>query len=719
MTTDERLIEELIDRGTPRIVSEGDQLCRHGDLSSAAYVVISGELEASLGEGSQLVAIATHGPGALVGEVTAMVGGHRTATLTANLETEVRVIDPATLRSVFARYPEASKSLAVAALHRTDRSRVASLLIEEFGAANSEAIRAIAESVTWADVEPGDTLFYQGEEAESAYLVLSGRLAVVINSEAVAHVGRGTVVGEFGLVRGQRRTASLVAARRTRLARIAQADFARVVSSYPDIAIALLNRTIRQSGCETTNDHWSSRASFFAVTAPVSASEIVAPISEALQVFGSTANLTSSSVDALLGAEGASVVADGDLGEVRVAELLHQINVENDHVLMVGGCDEELWSRRAIGHSDQVVIVSSASPDAEEVEKIHRLLSWVQESTPRWLAVIHEPGTVIPSGTPELRTRFGVDEVHHLRAGSDRDLARVGRLAMGRGVALVLSGGGARGCAHLGAIKAMEELDIPIDRVCGASMGSVIAGALGQAVPAADRLDMTNSSLQGLLDYSVPIVALVKAERITAALEAQFGDQDIEDMWVPFSCVSTNLTTAEVVHHRSGSMLFCIRASTAIPGVLPPVPHNGELLVDGGVLDNLPVDLVHDDPSIGTIIAIDVTPPRGPSARSDFGMSVSRRAALLDMVSRSRNTLPRLKPVLMRTMLIGSNRDRDRTVSSGTVDLYLDLELRGINLLDFKVTKDAAALGYETSRDRLAQWWETYLPNLPNDEVVG
>lgn len=703
------LIDELIDCGAARHLSAGEELCRQGDLSNAAFVVVSGELEASLGEGDELVCVATHGPGALVGEVTAMVGGHRTATLSANADTEVRVIDPDTLRSVFDRHPDASKAITTAARHRTDRSRVASLLTEEFGAVNSEAIRAIAESVGWVDVDAGETLFEQGDDAESAYLILSGRLAVVIDGETVAHVGRGTVVGEFGLVPDQQRTASLLAVRRTSLARIAQADFAQVVANHPDIAIALLNRTIRQAGRESASDRWAGRAAFIAFTTRLSSADLVPPMLDALEEFGSTQILNSSDVDLLLGVDGASNVADGDLGEVRLAELLHQVGVENDHVLMVGGEDQELWGRRAVGYADQIVIVSTANPDAEEAEEIKRLLSWVPETTGRWLAVMHKPETAQPTGTPALRQRFGVDEVHHLRSGSEQDLARLGRLALGRGVALVMSGGGARGCAHLGVVTAMEELHIPFDRVCGASMGSIMAGTIALGVPPEKRLETTDDGFRGILDYSVPIVSLVKAQRITTLLVERFGDLDIEDSWIPLSCVSTNLTTAEVVHHRSGPLVFAVRASIAIPGVLPPVPYDGDLLIDGGVLDNLPVDLVRDDPSVGTIVAIDVTPPRGPSARSDFGMSVSRRAALKDSMSRGRNTLPRLKPVLMRTMLIGSNRERDRTVASGEVDLYLDLELRGINLLDFTVGKKAAEVGYDNSKERLAEWWESYL----------
>ena len=126
-----------------------------------------------------------------------------------------------------------------------------------------------------------------------------------------------------------------------------------------------------------------------------------------------------------------------------------------------------------------------------------------------------------------------------------------------------------------------------------------------------------------LLDYTIPFVSLVKGERIVGVLERQFDGWNIDDMWVPMSCVSTDLTTAEIVVHRDGPTARAIRTSVAIPGVLPPVAHEGHLLADGGVLDNLPAGEFGRDPSVGVIIASDVAPPLGPSAKGDHGLSVS------------------------------------------------------------------------------------------------
>ncbi len=241
-------------------------------------------------------------------------------------------------------------------------------------------------------------------------------------------------------------------------------------------------------------------------------------------------------------------------------------------------------------------------------------------------------------------------------------------------------------------------------------MGSVIAAAIAQRVEASKRVEMTQAAFKDLLDYTIPVVSLVKGERITANIQNQWGGIDIEDLWLPFSCVSTNLTTSQVVHHRRGPTDLAVRASVAIPGVLPPVPFEGDLLIDGGVLDNLPVDLVSNDPSIGTIIAVDVAPPLGPRAQSDYGLSVSGWSALRNQISRKKNQYPGVVAVLMRTMLVGSARDRSRTVESGDLNLYLDLELKGVSLLDFETVEEVSTRGYEASLDRVGDWWAAYRP---------
>jgi predicted acylesterase/phospholipase RssA/CRP-like cAMP-binding protein len=708
-TPNRPLIDDLRSVGSVHSINAGDVLCTEGDESRQAFVVDSGQLEASVGGAHGPVVLGRYGPGALVGEITALVGGRRTATLRATETTVICVIDSGALQDVFARHPNAAADVMVEARDRTDRSRVATLLARELDTDDDDVIAAIATRVSWLRIPAGEVLFEQGDDADSAYLVLSGRMSVEDDTGTQRfQVGRGGIIGEFGLLDDRPRSATVRALRDAGLARLTSADFAELASHHTQLAMGLVRRIVDRSGSETTGGPGLGRSACVIVTAPVDARLVTTKMVNALLEIDSTAHLSAARVDAMLGQMGAAATQPGEIGDVRLIELLHQADADHSHVLLEGHLDHPAWTKRALRHADQIVVVCSSDPTPEEAAHIEAVLRDVPEDTPSWLALNHPAGTDRPHGSAEFRDRFGVDEIHHVHAASTDDLARVARLAVGEGVALVLSGGGARGFAHLGVIAAMEEHGVPIDRIAGASMGSVIAAAIAQRIDASQRVEITQAAFKDLLDYTIPVVSLVKGERITANIQHQWGGFDIEDLWLPFSCVTTNLTTSQVVQHRTGPTDLAVRASVAIPGVLPPVPFDGDLLIDGGVLDNLPVDLVANDPSIGTIIAVDVTPPLGPRAKGDYGLSVSGWSALRNQMSRKKNQYPGVVAVLMRTMLIGSARDRARTVESGDVDFYLDLELKGVSLLDFETVEDVTARGYEAAVDRVGAWWSEY-----------
>jgi predicted acylesterase/phospholipase RssA len=269
---------------------------------------------------------------------------------------------------------------------------------------------------------------------------------------------------------------------------------------------------------------------------------------------------------------------------------------------------------------------------------------------------------------------------------------------------LVLSGGGARGFAHIGVYRALVEAGIPIDAVGGCSMGAPLAGGIARQFPL-DRLEVEVQRLfHRLLDYTLPIVSLVKGARISKSINDSFGGWDIEDLWLPYYCVSTNLTQSTLEVHRRGDMVRAVRASVAIPGILPPVAMGDDLLVDGGVLNNLPFEPMRSDGRIDTVIAVDVAPARGPRAKADFGLSVSGLRALSASVRRAPSEYPSVSAVLLRSMLAGSVHNQKVSLRGDAVDLLVSLDLPGVSLLDFERVEEIAAEGYQASVDVVAEW---------------
>ncbi|MBM4297608.1 MAG: patatin-like phospholipase family protein, partial [Deltaproteobacteria bacterium] len=185
---------------------------------------------------------------------------------------------------------------------------------------------------------------------------------------------------------------------------------------------------------------------------------------------------------------------------------------------------------------------------------------------------------------------------------------QLARLITGNAIGLVLSGGGARGFAHIGVIRALGERGIPIDYIGGTSMGAVIAAqhALDwdwQTMARVNKEEWPRCEPQK--NYTLPLVALNSARRMDQMLKRMFGDAEIENLRRKFFCVSTNLSSATAKIHREGKLWKAVRASVSIPGIGPPAIQNGEILVDGGLVDNLPVETMKRLCQ-GKIYAVDV-----------------------------------------------------------------------------------------------------------------
>ena len=694
-----------------RRLAPGEVLVTEGDEADDVYVVLTGRLEALQRSGGADVLVGVMGPGDVVGEVTVVTGGRRTATLRAGEASEVLVVGRVDVEHWLVEHPSAADAVSAAARTRIDRGHVATMVAGLVGGAEPATVQEVVDRVEWCRLAAGDVLFEQGDPSDAAYFVVSGRLRVTMRhdggrTEVLTELGRGAVVGELGLLDDAPRSATVRAVRDATLARFGAELFEQMVTTSPALMLhvtrGVLSRVLR--GPRPIARRASTVA--VAVTAPVEPAPLITGIVGAVTRFGSVRHLSSRVVDELLQRPGIAQVPSDDAGVPRLSEFMHEADVGND--VLVLETDRELtgWTRRALRQADRAVIVCSPDPAPAERRAIRALVDAVAgvEHTTVVLAVHHPATADRPRGTAALLHDLGVHDVVHLRAGSGADLARLGRLATGHGVGLVLSGGGARGFAHLGAYRALVEAGVPIDAVAGCSMGATIAGGIATGVPDEELIPMAQRQFHKLLDYTVPVVSLMKGERISNSLGAAFGEWDIEDLVLPFYCVSTNLTQSRLEVHRRGNAALAIRASVAIPGILPPVPWGEDLLVDGGVLDNMPFLPMRDDGRIGTVIAVDVAPVRGPRSKGDYGTSVSGLRALAGRVRPGGTVYPAVGAVLLRSMLVGAMHNQRAALATGSVDLLLRLDLPGVGLLEFDRVVDVEAKGYAAAVEPVRAW---------------
>jgi predicted acylesterase/phospholipase RssA len=487
-----------------------------------------------------------------------------------------------------------------------------------------------------------------------------------------------------------------------------------VVASLPaqallDLVVArpqqLMPPALRLAGGRGATRREVDRTIVVAVTAPGASRALVDDLARAVGTLGTAQALDSGWVDTQLDRPGIAQAEPGDPREVRLMELQACLERDCCYLVLQPDRDDTPWSRRVLREGDVLALVTSPHPDEPERRQVARLLAAAGPGTLRVLVQLHPATQQRPTGTAALVAGWGMDHVLHAREGSSSDVQRVARVLAGRPVALVLGGGGAKGMASLGAYRAMTELGIPLDVAGGTSMGSAFAAGMAQGLTPDEATEAAARLMSNVLDYTIPVVSLLKGERASAGIAAQFGGWEIEDLWRPFYCVSTNLTRGRQQVHRTGDLVTAVRASVAIPGAFPPVPVGDDLLVDGGVTNNLPVDVMRRLHPNAEVIAVEGAPAMGPRAKADYGLSVSGWQALRASVGHQR-TYPGVMAVLMRSMITGSMHQRDAVVQGGDVDLLLDMDLRGVGLMDFHRAREVAQMGYEQAMPRLERWLE-------------
>jgi predicted acylesterase/phospholipase RssA len=318
--------------------------------------------------------------------------------------------------------------------------------------------------------------------------------------------------------------------------------------------------------------------------------------------------------------------------------------------------------------------------------------------------LVHPRLTALPSGTRAWSALEGLRRIHHVRAGERADLERVRRRLVGRPIGVVLSGGGARGIAHAGVLAAIAEARIPIDYVCGASMGAIFAAgaALGWS---SDRIRQEVQDLFAapfaLYDLTLPISSLLAGKKLDRVLQRLFGDADIEDLWLPFFCVSTDLARARLVVHERGSLWRSIRASSSIPGIFPPHPMGGAVLVDGGVMDNLPLDLLVER-CPGPIIAVDVFPYGDPTFERPTNALARWLRALRSRI-RGEPASPPLFDILLRSSLVGSKFRQQAAMARAEQVVYLEPPVASFGMLQWRAHRALFEAGYNYAREQLAR----------------
>src|SRR4051794_39157816 len=562
----------------------------------------------------------------------------------------------------------------------------------------------LAASAQPVSVRAREWLFRQGDPGDSLYVVLTGRLEILIESpepKVIRVLGRGDSVGELALLTESPRSASVRARRDSELLHITREHFARMLEQRPEFATALTRvlgkqlRDVRHAGLEPD---------------PVPSTITVVGLCENLPVrdIGSYLALLLSQYQPVLGVDDKRAADAGEGAEsgdpnAAYAQLLDRAERNHKQVVLMAPAPDvtDPWSAFSVRAADRLIGVCRGREKPPqgigEIRRLHgcdlvmtsdgheadaRLDAWVEALQPRSVRLVPESGGDAP----------GIES-----------LAR--RLA-GRSTGLVLSGGGARAFAHVGVLTALLEAGVKVDRVAGCSGGAWVGAQFAQGrSPEEIRVNCHEEFVKRnpLNDYTLPLVALTRSIKGNAMMDRVFGDVRFEELEREFFCVSCDMISSELVVHRRGKLWPAVAASMTLPGYLPPKSIDGRLLLDGGVLNNLPVDVMATSGE-GPIIASDVSaryqPPALRPQRGRRPRTAAWAARLRGWVTGTDVLLPGFGETVVRSILLGSVDTAE--AAQRYADVVIEPSVAGVGLLEWDRVDDMIAAGRRAGEEALA-----------------
>ncbi|WP_035294049.1 patatin-like phospholipase family protein [Brevundimonas bacteroides] len=533
---------------------------------------------------------------------------------------------------------------------------------------------------SWFALTGGELLFQAGEEADSLYLVRSGRLGVFRQDDGLAPQFLGVIkpgepVGEMALIAGTPHSASVVALRDSEILALPKDDFFTAVRTRPEVMIELSRLMLERARERAPGVTEPTVFGFISVRArPIRA--FVERVAAEIEAMGFTCEVIDQS--ALSSA----------------SDWFSRMEDTHDFVLYVAELDEPAWANLCARQVDRLFVVGdalTAPPKTIPARTAHGLQQFTD------LILLRDPRMRRPANTRVWLDAVEPGRWFHAVEGDANDAARIARIVTGTAVGLVLSGGGARAYAHIGAIKALHEAGVCFDFLGGASMGAVIAAgpALGWTDEELDtRIRRAFVKSDPLSDLAFPMIAMTRARKVAGLLEEAYGDVDIADMPLPFFAVSSNLTTGRIEVHRRGLLRRAMRASISIPGVMPPVVMDGQVLVDGAVIKNFPTDVMRQL-NAGPTIGVDMSQARGVDPHAlENPPSWWRWIA-----SGAWKKGPPIVSILMRSATITTDAEMEETRAEA--DLLILPMPEGSDIRDWKIYEPVVEAGRKAAVEAL------------------
>lgn len=467
-----------------------------------------------------------------------------------------------------------------------------------FDRASLAGLEALAAESDRRVLRRGEVLVREGEPSDRFFIVLSGRFTVHKEDLAgpFAEIGQGELVGEVGFFAGLPRMATVLAARDSIVLEIRGNHFEKAAVTLPSLRQAVTTFLARRFAMQSPSSSLPKKPARIRTLAIIPAGGSRIPpvfVRHLRKAFG-----TGTRTQFLARPDIEARFAGFPIDDQPVLNWLNELEAKTEIIVYVADEEPNEWTRVCIRQADSVLLLASASC-SPRLNVSEELALSVHPAWTARLVLVHDSRSAAVSGTAKwLNERPHVGHHHHVALEDESDIQRLVRFICGKATGFVAAGGGSLGCAHLGVYRAFIEAGACFDYLGGTSSGAAMMAGFARGL-GADEIDRGTHNIfiknRAFRRPTFPHFALLDHKVFDRALQAEYSDVLIEDLWLPFFALSTNLSSRQPHVHRRGKLWQAVRASGSIPGVLPPFfTAEGDMLVDGGIMNNLPLEQMNE-----------------------------------------------------------------------------------------------------------------------------
>jgi len=564
-----------------------------------------------------------------------------------------------------------------------------------FATLKDEELSLIFNKLEKIELKEEEILFRENDVDGSLFVLVSGRLEVFTETKneqrLIGLIRPGEIVGELSLLSDEPRSASIKANTQSVLLRLKKSDFQSLCADHPNLLwnISCIIAARCQFNIRNTEAHKAQIIAFVSID------------------------------DSSLLRELATEMEKHDLSKMKVniVDLSSQENKKNVYnsfnyavskrhiALFFIRYGDLIRNKELLEITDKIIFVlKEKSENRFQIEK--ETFAKIKHLN-KELLLIHEKKAPWYPNTRRYLDFLQVSKCYHVSFDAPQTTLRVLRLLSGTGVGLVLSGGGARGWAIAGALKSFYEQDIHLDYVGGTSIGALCA-ALYSSCKNVEEFDQQVNSLTppfSLRSLTFPIYSLFTGKKETTKAQELFNGIMIEDLSLPLFAISTNLSLYEESVWEKGPLWQAVRASGSVPLLFPPIIYNGQIHVDGGVMNNFPTDIMRTKLGHqGTIIGIDVGSFSQDLHSYSLPPAVTSLTVLKSFLKISNQPFDCIGiiEIILRTM--SASYAMRYPQSYRNVDLLIKPSIKKFKFSDFDKSDELYLKGYREGVKQLKKW---------------